>query len=142
MPRGAESVRQVTSRLLHLSARVPWLLGALPTVLPRGTMRHIRDPDDGALSEVNERFESVTTFTDRDPATHAPERRRRVMARRTNAGSANVSTTLLVIPSKNGRSVASPAFPSIEDLELAEGLALNARKIRISGCGKLPATML
>lgn len=50
--------------------------------------------------------------------TDVRERLRRVRTKRTNDGFASDSASRLVIPTKNRRSVASPLFPTMEDLAL------------------------
>ena len=108
------------------------MLRALRPGLPRETKRLSYKLQDGALLEVTERFERVTTLAGRDPVTEVRERRRRVRVKHAHDGLADVSAIQSVVPAGNGGSVACPVLDLIDGLGQVYLNAKNGRPMRIS----------
>lgn len=125
----------------RLSGCLWWLAVFWLAMLPAETLHLSYNPDDGALFEVTERFQRVTSFTDREPVTDVRERRSRVRIRRTNEGFANIATILSLTLTRNARNVASPVFAAMQELELTYHLTGTGQLIRISGYEQLPTAL-
>ena len=112
-------------------------LSCAPAALGGETVRLEYGPRDGAVYEVAERFQRVTSFTDRQPVTDVRNRKTRVRVARTDVGYANSVQVLAVDLARDGRSVASPVFSAMEGLTLTYHLTPAGELSRIAGYGEL-----